>query len=106
MKHLAALGPYFWKYRRRFLLGVLFIVVSNYFAVLAPQVTGFIIDVVQLQLRGESPAQALQDRDPLVSGVMRNLLQQHHSFGNLVALCGLMLLVLALLRGLFMFLMR
>ena len=106
MKHLAALGPYFWKYRRRFLLGMLFIVVSNYFAVLAPQVTGFIIDMVQLQLRGESPAQALQERDPLVSGVMRNILQQHYSFGNLVALCGLMLLVLALLRGLFMFLMR
>jgi len=106
MKHLAALGPYFWKYRRRFLLGMLFIVVSNYFAVLAPQVTGFIIDMVQLQLRGESPAQALQERDPLVSGVMRNLLQQHYSFGNLVALCGLILLVLALLRGLFMFLMR
>lgn len=106
MKHLAALGPYFWKYRRRFLLGMLFIVVSNYFAVLAPQVTGFIIDMVQLQLRGESPAQALQERDPLVSGVVRNLLQQHYSFGNLVALCGLILLVLALLRGLFMFLMR
>ncbi|HET9432649.1 MAG TPA: ABC transporter, partial [Chitinophagaceae bacterium] len=47
MKHLKALNKYFWKYRVRLGIGALFIIISNYFAVLAPQVTSFIIDHVQ-----------------------------------------------------------
>lgn len=106
MKQLAALTPFFWKYRKRFFFGMLFILLSNYFAVLAPQVTGFIIDMVQQRLSGVSPSNVLQHRDPLVTSVMTALLNQDHSLSRLVALCSLVLLVLALLRGLFMFLMR
>ena len=47
MKQLKALNKYFWKYRVRLGIGALFIIVSNYFAVLVPQVTRFIIDHVQ-----------------------------------------------------------
>jgi len=47
MKQLKALNKYFWKYRIRLGIGALFIIVSNYFAVLVPQVTRFIIDHVQ-----------------------------------------------------------
>src|SRR5215218_5975509 len=46
LKHLSALNKYFWKYKIRLTIGVVFIVVSNYFGVLAPQLTGFIIDFV------------------------------------------------------------
>jgi ATP-binding cassette subfamily B protein len=51
LKHLKALNKYFWKYRLRLGIGIFFIVVSNYFGVLAPQVTGFIIDYVQRTLQ-------------------------------------------------------
>ena len=50
MKHLRAVNKYFWKYRWRLALGVIFILVSNYFAVLAPQVTGFVVDKVSQRL--------------------------------------------------------
>ena len=50
LRHLKALNKYFWKYRVRFGAGILFVFLSNYFNVLSPQVTGFIIDFVQQHL--------------------------------------------------------
>ena len=47
MKHLKAVYKYFWKYRIRLGIGILFVFLSNYFNVLTPQVTGFVIDFVQ-----------------------------------------------------------
>jgi ATP-binding cassette subfamily B protein len=38
MRHLKAVNKYFWRYRWRLGLGIVFILISNYFAVLAPQV--------------------------------------------------------------------
>ena len=43
LKHLKALNKYFWKYRVRFFMGMIFVMASNYFAVLAPQVTGILL---------------------------------------------------------------
>ena len=59
MKHLKAVNKYFWKYRIRLGIGILFIFLSNYFNVLTPQVTGFVIDFVQrsLNLPGYRPRQ-------------------------------------------------
>jgi ATP-binding cassette subfamily B multidrug efflux pump len=57
VKHLKALNKYLWKYRVRLGIGTLFIIVSNYFGVLAPQITGYIIDFVQRSLPGlQAPA--------------------------------------------------
>ena len=46
MQHLAYLNKYFWKYRVRFGLGVLFIFLSNYFLSLQPQVVRQALDMV------------------------------------------------------------
>lgn len=107
MKHLASLNKYFWKYRYRFLLGILFIVVSNYFRILAPQVTGYIIDAVEKHLPGYHGRQTAVKYDPLV-GIFVNYIEEsgRGGFGRIVALCGITLMVLALLGGFFMFLMR
>lgn len=81
---------------------------SNYFNVLSPQVTGFIIDYVQksLNLPGyKSPAKP-PDYDALVDVFIRNVDSQGLSIGKVVALCGIVILFLALLRGFFLFLMR
>jgi ATP-binding cassette subfamily B protein len=103
MKHLKALNLYFWKYRYRLFLGLLFIVISNYFAVLAPQVTGYVFDVVQRSfgiMQKKEPAQY----DWLVTRFIR-FAEQHKAI-SVIAFCGITILVLALIRGIFMFLMR
>jgi ATP-binding cassette subfamily B protein len=111
MRHLKAVNKYFWKYRWRFLTGVLFIIVSNYFGILAPQVTGYVVDKVERQMvapKGSSahPVQGHAAYDPLVKAFISYVEGTHWDFGRLVLLCGTVLLILALLRGFFMFLMR
>jgi ATP-binding cassette, subfamily B, multidrug efflux pump len=106
MKHLSALNKYFWKYRWRILFGILFIFISNYFAVLAPQVTGFVIDLVQQKLPGYRPGKITAYNDPLVVSITSSIQKSQLSFSQIVALCGVILLILAVLRGIFMFFMR
>lgn len=110
MKHLRALHKYFWKYRIRLGAGIVFVFLSNYFNVLAPQVTGFIIDFVQRHLvqEGYRPRPHQPDYDWLVRvfiGRVENWSLTASIF-TVVAICGITILVLALLRGFFMFLMR
>ncbi len=127
MKHLRALNKYFWKYRYLFLLGIIFIVLSNYFRILTPQVTGYVVNSVEKELRDHvrkktdadaipgSPAQNhllneekkdTANYDVLVKKFIRRLDVSHQSFGHKVAICGATLLLLAILGGFFMFLMR
>ncbi len=106
MKQLKALNKYFWKYRVRFFIGIIFIFLSNYFGVLAPQVTKFVIDFVQksLHLPGYKPPQ----NPPVYTGAGKLIVKWMEGMnpGNVVAFCGITILVLALLRGFFLFLMR
>lgn len=106
MKHLVTLNKYFWKYRYRFLLGIIFIVVSNYFRILAPQLTGYVVDAVERHLPGYKARQTTINHDPLVQWLIDYAESAKFSFGNKVALCMIILMVLALLGGVFMFLMR
>lgn len=108
MKHLKYLGKYFWKYRIRLTIGIFFILISNYFGVLAPQVTGFIIDYVQrsLQLPGYRPKTEAANYDILVQRFITWLETSRFTVSDIVAITGVTILVLALLRGLFMFFMR
>jgi len=106
MKELVSLRTYFWNYRWRLFSGILFIFISNYFAVLAPQVTGYVIDQVQQHLPGYQTKIAATYNDPLVVWITNWLQSLGLSFSGLVALCGVGLLILALLRGTFMFFMR
>lgn len=104
MKQLSTLNKYLWKYRWRFILGILFIMLSNYFGILAPQITGFVVDAVEKQLPGYISKKNVHAYDPLVSRLVAWTAAL--SFAQLLLVCGLTLLVTALLRGFFMFLMR
>jgi ATP-binding cassette, subfamily B, multidrug efflux pump len=108
LKHLKHLGKYFWKYKVRLSIGIFFILISNYFGVLAPQVTGFIIDFVQksLELPGYRPKTRAANYDWLVQRFIDRLETAQLSVADIVAISGITILVLALLRGLFMFFMR
>jgi ATP-binding cassette subfamily B protein len=108
MKHLRAVYKYFWKYRVRLVVGILFVFLSNYFNVLSPQVTGFVIEFVQrsLELPGYQQRKTTPDYDPLVSKFIERIESSDYNVAKVVALCGITILVLALLRGFFLFLMR
>lgn len=109
MKQLKALNKYFWKYRVRLGIGALFIIISNYFAVLAPQVTGFIIDFVQKKFDGYHQKVRHTEYDILVMRFINKVEANFSTDSEIfkaVILCGVTILLLALFRGFFMFLMR
>src|SRR4030095_16695966 len=114
MKQLKALNKYFWKYRVRLGIGALFIIISNYFAVLVPQVTRFIIDHVQKSIdatQGITRPVTKPDREydffvlKFINWVETSF-SKSSDLSKIVILCGVTILLLALLRGFFMFLMR
>jgi ATP-binding cassette, subfamily B, multidrug efflux pump len=110
MRNLKAVNKYFWRYRWRLGLGVVFILISNYFAVLAPQVTGFVVDKVSSRM-GNDPSTAKSFPksvavDPLVHWFTSKVDLFDLPFRDMILYTGIILLGLALLRGFFMFLMR
>ncbi|MDZ4795550.1 MAG: ABC transporter ATP-binding protein [Bacteroidota bacterium] len=106
MKHLKALNKYFWKYRIRLGIGIVFVFLSNYFNVLSPQVTGFVIDFVQQLFPGYQAPSNPPRYDALVNAITGWITGPGHGWLKIVALCGITILLLALVRGFFLFLMR
>ena len=105
MKHLRALNKYFWKHRYRFFFGIFFIILSNYFRILAPQITGYIFDMLQNHL-GKPVKARLAPYDPLVNVFITDINKYELSFTAKVTTFSIAILVFALLSGFFMFLMR
>lgn len=106
MNHLKAINKYFWKYRWRLGVGVCFIVISNYFGVLAPQITGYIIGFAENNLTGNGAPLRQERYDWLVLKFIDFVEKSSFSPMGIVVLAGFTILALALLRGFFMFLMR
>jgi ATP-binding cassette subfamily B multidrug efflux pump len=121
LRYLRAVNKYFWKYKWRLLLGLLFVLLSNYFRILAPQVTGYVVNTVEKELTVQArtksaiPVSADVQRnqksdtanyDILVKKFIRKLNTTQRSFGQKVAISGITLLLLAIVGGIFMFFMR
>lgn len=105
MRELASLNQFFWKYRFRFFVGILLVIATNYLAVLAPQITGYVVGLVQAKLPGGKPVASLQN-DLLIKVISGISTSYDFSFGWLITFCSITILVLAILRGIFMFFMR
>ncbi|HEY5371539.1 MAG TPA: ABC transporter ATP-binding protein [Hanamia sp.] len=109
MKHLKSLNKYFWKYKWLFFLGMVFIVLSNYFRILAPQVTKYVLNTVEISINHDNPAVVKKNvahYDPLVNIFIQRLNTDNASYKTKILYSGVTLLLLALISGLFMFLMR
>lgn len=107
MKHLSAINKFFWKYRWRFALGALFVILTNYFRILSPQITGYVVDTVVQALK---PGGATMQPD-VYAGYDILVRKTIHFFSDLsfqdkILFAGVLLLLLAILSGIFMFLMR
>ncbi len=95
MKDLAYLNKFFYKYKWRLIPGVLFVIISNIFAVLSAQVIRVAFDLVTENISTYQ----------LFSGFNRQAVI-YSIFGSSLFLFGILVLALALLRGLFLFFMR
>lgn len=95
MKELAYLNKYFYKYRWQLIPGVIFVIISNYFGILPAKVIREAFDLVRENI----------DLYRLYDGFERQDLV-YQVFGSSLLFFGSIVLLLALLRGIFLFFMR
>ena len=96
MGALAVLNKYFLRYKWRLLSGILFVAVSNVFAVLSP---GIVKDTIDQVYKNIDTYHQLLGKSSEAQTLRAHVMQ-------LVMTAGLWLLAYALLRGIFMFFMR
>jgi ATP-binding cassette subfamily B protein len=95
MKELAYLNKFFFKYRWKLIPGVIFVIISNFFAVVPAQIIRLALDLVNENI-------ALYR---LFFGFNRQEII-YDLFGTSLLFFGLLVLLMALTRGIFLFLMR
>ncbi len=95
MKHLAYLNKYFWKYRWHLIPGILFVIISNVFGVLPAPVIRLSFDLVTENIRIYHLYNGF-DRQSIIYNLL----------GQSLLLFGAIVLLMAVLRGLFLFFMR
>jgi len=95
MKELSVLNKYFVKYRWRLLLGIVFVALSNFFRVLQPQMIREALDLVveNIGLYGLFQGTDLQN-------------DFFNMLGGYLLYFGVLVLLLALMMGIFMYFMR
>ena len=105
MKELFALNVFFWKYRFRFFSGILLVIATNYLAVLSPQITGYVVNLVQEKILKGQAVQNVHD-DLIISIIASFSTQFQFSFPALITFFCIIILVLSIFRVVFMFFMR
>ncbi len=95
MKELKSLNAYFWQYKWHLLGGVAFVTISNYFRILQPQMLRKALDLVVDNINLYKNFDGFESQAALYAILSKSLML----FGGIV-------LVLALLMGIFMYFMR
>jgi len=86
VKELAYLNPYLWKHKWKLILGIMFVIISNYFQILQPQ-------------------EVRKSLDTIIAFLQEKNRNETEFYENLFYF-GMVILGYALLMGLFMFFMR
>ncbi|HQY12144.1 MAG TPA: ABC transporter ATP-binding protein [Ferruginibacter sp.] len=110
MKHLSSLNKYFWKYRWHFMLGFIFIILTNYFRILSPQITGYVVNTVVHSIKTEQSGTGLpatrESEKNYDFAVQQVIAKFEENPSDKILYAGLTLFVIAIISGFFMFLMR
>ena len=107
MTQLATLNKYFKKYKTLFLLGILFVILTNYFRILTPQLTGYVVNAIVNYLKVGDAV-----KDPSIAHNYDFLVVKiigwfnEKPFQSKILFTGLILFICAIISGFFMFLMR
>jgi ATP-binding cassette subfamily B multidrug efflux pump len=95
MKSLFHLNKYFYKYKYKLIIGIIFVVISNLFAILPAQVVRYALDLVIDNIKTYNLLHGFKSQDVFKA-----------SFNWSVLLFGAIIVLMALLKGVFMFFMR
>ena len=95
MRHLSYLNKFFWKYRYRFALGILFVGLANWFRVWQPKVIGQALDAVIEKVKYYQEHGGISAHP-----------EAFKELSSQIGLFGIGVIALALFMGLFMFFMR
>ena len=95
MKELSHLNKYFIKYKAYLLLGILFVIISTIFQILPAQLVRYALDLVAENLSIYKSFEGLE---------LQNIFKE--TINESIVFYGVLILLIALLRGLFLFLVR
>lgn len=95
MKELSYLNKYLLKYKYHLILGTVFIIISNFFSILPAQIVRHAFDLIKESI----------DIYILYSGFDAQT-QMYGMFASTVLLYGVLILIMVLIRGFFLFLVR
>jgi len=111
MTQLSTLNHYFLKYKWHFFLGLLFVVLTNYFRILSPQLTGYVVNTVVQSIKTggssishQSAEAGTENYNLLIKWLIAYFDQLN--FQQKIFYTGLLLFGIAIISGFFMFLMR
>ncbi len=108
MKHLTSLNKYFWKYRWHFILGFIFVVLTNYFRILAPQLTGYVVNTVvqSIDTHNSKKNEVIKNEKNYDFVIQEVIARFEKNPSNKILYAGITLFIIAIISGFFMFLMR
>lgn len=110
MTQLSTLNKYFWKYRWLFFLGFFFVILTNYFRILSPQLTGYVVNTVvqSINSKGNDSTIAISHSTSNYDALVKLIINKFDelSFAKKILFTGIVLLIIAIISGFFMFLMR
>ncbi|QCR24077.1 ABC transporter ATP-binding protein [Pontibacter sp. SGAir0037] len=95
MKSLQYLNKYLLKYKARLIWGLIFVIISNYFQILPAQIVRYAFNLIKEGIDLHNLYTGLEQQE-LVYGI----------FAQSILVYGVVILVMALLRGLFLFFVR
>jgi ATP-binding cassette subfamily B protein len=95
VKHLAYLNKYLLTYKYHLILGTVFVIISNVFAIVPAQVVRYSFDLVKETIDLYFVYDGFEAQNQLKA-----------EFGRSILLYGVVILAMALLKGIFLFLMR
>ena len=101
MNSLKHLNKYLWKYRNRLFLGIVFVAVSNVFGIFPAQIIREAFDEVAKHLSGVPSAAAENTEIPFLASLM-----QGYSLSQMLLFFAGLVLLMALLKGVFTFFTR
>jgi len=105
MNSLKHLNKYLYKYKGRLLLGVVFIILSNLFGIYPAQVIREAFDVVAEEFPGGLQQSTVPEKEYFFTGFIKDFVNGW-DLTDKILLFGALVLIFAILKGFFTFLMR